>query len=164
MKALLLLPHHLSLNISSLQHIDMHQDKVFMVEVLDKHFDVKAHKKKLVFQFASMRHFASTLIDKGFDVVYKKYDQLKKEEKNDFVLALTDLIKTYKISQLIYTEGSSYKQEQAIQSLKNKVDHLQLMLCDDDLFLASRDDFSNWAKGKKKSYHGVFLSLYAQKA
>ena len=56
-KLCVLLGDQLSLNMSSLQHIDKARDHVLMAEVKEEATYVKHHKKKIAFIFSAMRHF-----------------------------------------------------------------------------------------------------------
>ena len=54
----LILGDQLSNNISSLKDYDLNRDIILMCEIIEEATYVKHHKKKLVFIFSSMRHFA----------------------------------------------------------------------------------------------------------
>jgi deoxyribodipyrimidine photolyase-related protein len=73
MKLRLILGDQLSLSLASLTDATA-DDLLLMCEVRQEATYVKHHKKKIVFLFSAMRHFATELSDNGFHVHYVKYD------------------------------------------------------------------------------------------
>ena len=61
----LILGDQLSFNLPTLRDIDPVKDIVLMAEVMAEVTYVKHHKRKIVFLFSAMRHFAQALEDEG---------------------------------------------------------------------------------------------------
>ena len=66
----LILGDQLSESISSLKDCNLNTDIILICEVLEEATYVKHHKKKIVFLFSAMRHFAKELKNKGFNIEY----------------------------------------------------------------------------------------------
>ena len=73
-KLCVILPDQLSLNISSLEHIDPEHDIVMMCETYQTFTDVKHHKKKIAFILSAMRHFHLELKKQFKHVIYYTLD------------------------------------------------------------------------------------------
>ena len=71
---ILILGDQLSLSLSSLRQGDKFRDVVLMAEVMAEATYAGHHKKKLVFVFSAMRHFAETLRREGWQVDYVKLE------------------------------------------------------------------------------------------
>ena len=69
-----ILGDQLSPTLSCLHDADKDRDTVLLCEVQQEATYVKHHKKKLVFIFSAMRHFAQELRDAGYRVIYHKLD------------------------------------------------------------------------------------------
>jgi hypothetical protein len=63
---------HLSHDLSALQFSNKASARILMVEVREEAETVPHHRKKLVFLFSVMRHFAQELRDDGWSVDYVK--------------------------------------------------------------------------------------------
>ena len=74
-RLIVVLGDQLTLQISSLRGADKDHDVVVMCEVWEEATYVRHHKKKMVFIFSCMRHFAMELREKGWTVDYRTLDQ-----------------------------------------------------------------------------------------
>ncbi|MAF32095.1 MAG: hypothetical protein CMF60_07800 [Magnetococcales bacterium] len=92
----LILGDQLSHNISSLSQAQKGEDIVFMCEVMSEATYVKHHKKKIVFLFSAMRHFAQELKKNGHHVVYTQLDD--PENASSFKGELQRQIKKHNMS------------------------------------------------------------------
>ena len=73
-RIILILGDQLSLSLSSLRDADKSRDIIFMAEVMAEATYARHHKKKFVFVFSAMRHFADRLVQEGWTVDYVKLD------------------------------------------------------------------------------------------
>ena len=94
----LILGDQLSNTISSLVDVDKAKDLVFMCEVMQEAKYVKHHKKKIVFLFSAMRHFALSLKKLGLRVCYIKIDD--PANTGSFDTELKRIIAQYEISKI----------------------------------------------------------------
>lgn len=134
----------LSLDLSSLKVIDKKNDTILMFELKEQCTYVKHHKKKLVFLLSAMRHFAKELIKKGYKLNYVKLD----DPNNTQTLAgeVKRIAKKIKVKKIITTLPGDYYLYQSLLKLKSTFD---IEIFEDDRFLSSRQEFSEWAKNKK---------------
>lgn len=151
---ILILGDQLSRNLSALENVSKDNDEILMMEVLEESTYVKHHKKKLVFILSAMRHFAKSLTENGFKVHYIKLTD--KESRSSFTETLIEFIrarssqaKSY--TRLISTEASEYRVLEMQKSWVNLLNefNLGLELREDLRFFCTKDEFRDWAKGKK---------------
>ena len=137
------LTHHLA----SLREADKMSDVIVMGELSAEATSVRHHKKKIALIFAAMRHFAKELTEAGFQVIYQHYDH--DHGANNFSELLQDAAEQTGLQNIVMTRASEYRvynwQRQFQESWPG-----QVQLYEDDRFLASHEDFSIWAKGKKQ--------------
>ena len=79
---ILILPDQLSVDISSLKFANKSTCCVFFAETDDFFRNCGHHKKKLIFLLSAMRHFKHALIEQGYSVTYRQYDD--PENKGSF--------------------------------------------------------------------------------
>ncbi|MBN9542234.1 MAG: cryptochrome/photolyase family protein [Alphaproteobacteria bacterium] len=139
---ILILVDQLSHNISSLNNIQK-DDIILIMETMQEATYVKHHKKKLVFTFAAMRHFAEELRNKGLNVEYIELEDAKNKQSYANNLERVDFTK---FDKLIITHPGEYRILEEIESLKDKI---TIEIREDDRFLCSIDEFKKWSKGKK---------------
>jgi deoxyribodipyrimidine photolyase-related protein len=135
----------LNLEVSSLTDFDLNKDIIFMCEVWDEATYVKHHKKKIIFIFSAMRHFAHELRELGYQVQYTKIDD--QENTHSFTAELERAIKLYQPEKVVLTEPSEYR------VLKNFKDHefnVPIEIRQDDRFLSTHNEFKEWANGRKQ--------------
>ncbi|TBR41563.1 cryptochrome/photolyase family protein [Marinomonas agarivorans] len=142
-----ILGDQLSFSLSSLQHINPTQDVILMCEVWDEATYVKHHKKKIAFLFTAMRHFAASLREKGYQVIYIRLDD--PENTGSFQGEVQRLLQTGHYNRLIVTQPGEYRvlaDMQQWQSLFN----LPVDILPDTRFLCSIEEFQQWAQGRKQ--------------
>ena len=146
MKLVLILGDQLSHNISSLDGFDKKNDIIWMCEVWDEATYVKHHKKKIAFIFSAMRHFAQELEDKGYNVHYTKLDD--KYNAGSFRKEVERAITKHKPDKIIVTEASEYRVLEDIRQWEDDF-NITVEIRDDDRFLATHEEFADWAEGRK---------------
>ena len=114
------------------------------IEAVEKGAALPWHRQKLVLILSAMRHFADALIAAGYRVDYRRADS--------YEAGLAAAAAEHGAARVIATEGREWEM---VQSLTRAADALQvsgvaLELLPDRGFLASRDDFARWSKGKKE--------------
>ena len=145
MKLRLILGDQLSDQISSLQGIAK-GDIVLMAEVLGEATYVKHHKKKIVFVFSAMRHFAEELRPRGITVRYTKIDD--PENSGTIAGEINRIVKDLNPDEVIVTEPGEYRLLQNLKSWRN-ASNPPLKILRDTRFLSSIADFKTWAKDRK---------------
>ncbi|MEQ8739309.1 MAG: cryptochrome/photolyase family protein, partial [Hoeflea sp.] len=135
----------LSRQVSSLADADPQNDVIFMAEVMDEATSVRHHKKKIVFLFSAMRHFAEELRKDGYTVDYLALDA--KNNPGDFGGALKRAVEQHSPCRVVMTEPSEWRVLQAAHDWREELD-VDLDIRADGRFLASHEDFVSWATDK----------------
>ncbi|MEP1551531.1 MAG: cryptochrome/photolyase family protein [Paraglaciecola sp.] len=148
----LILGDQLSHSLASLQDCNQAKDWILMAEVRSEASYVKHHKKKIAFLFSAMRHFAAELTSSGHQVFYRKYDD--KENKGslfDEVKAFCEKVSNTDkaITDIVLTHPGEYRVLADMQSWQDKLG-INVVIRQDDRFLASLEEFANWAEGRKQ--------------
>ncbi len=142
-----ILGDQLSESISSLNQCDRGNDIILMAEVMTEASYVKHHKAKLTFVFSAMRHFAQQLKSQGFQVCYVELED--KGNTGDLVSECQRWFSHYQLEQVIMTEPSEYRLLEAFETLAAS-NTIPITLLPDDRFLASKQDFVEFADGRKQ--------------
>ncbi|MEO0543945.1 MAG: cryptochrome/photolyase family protein [Pseudomonadota bacterium] len=135
----------LSRNLSSLADIG-ENDVIFMCEVWDEATYVRHHKKKLAFVFSAMRHFAKDLRLDGYQVDYQK---LGEHEEENFTDALRAAVRRHDVERIMVTEASEWRVSEAQKQWAEAIG-IEVEVRSDDRFIASHQEFQNWASGRKE--------------
>jgi deoxyribodipyrimidine photolyase-related protein len=156
----LILGDQLSNTISSLVDVDKAKDLVFMCEVMQEAKYVKHHKKKIVFLFSAMRHFALSLKKLGLRVCYTKIDD--PANTGSFDTELKRVVAEYKISKIIVTFPGEYRILAKIRSWEDLL-KVKVEIKEDIRFLCSIDEFKVWTSNKKQLRMEYFYRLMRKK-
>ena len=149
----LILGDQLTRQIASLHDIDPENDVVLMVEVAAEAEYVRHHKQKLVFTFSAMRHFARSLEEEGLRVAYVRLD----EEGNagSFTGELARAVERLKPHRIVVTEPGEWRVWEMMRGWRDALE-VPVEIREDNRFLCSRREFSQWAEGRK-SYRMEFF-------
>lgn len=137
----------LSKNIASLQGADKASDTILMCEVWDEATYVKHHKKKIAFLFSAMRHFAESLREDGYNVRYTKLDDTN--NAGSFRGEVERAVKDMKPEKIIVTHPGEYRVLAGMQTWQDDL-NTPVEILDDNRFLATLDEFADWADGRKE--------------
>jgi deoxyribodipyrimidine photolyase-related protein len=159
-KLRVILSNQLNENISSLQDFDLEQDIVLICETKEEFTYVKHHQKKIAFLISAMRHFAKELEDKGFPVIYVKFDD--PQNTHLIIEEIIRISKIIKANQIIITWPSRYEILQELNNLHKKL-KLPIEIKEDDSFLATKEEFKKWAEGRKNLRMEFFYRQMRQK-
>lgn len=146
MKLRLVLGDQLSNSLASLSDVGT-DDLILMCEVKEEATYVKHHKKKIVFVFSAMRHFAQGLRDQGLNVHYVAYDDPR--NAGSLRAQVEALIQDHDISEIVLTKPGEFR---LLAEFETWSDHLKVPvdLREDDRFLATQAEFAAWAEGRKQ--------------
>ncbi|MEM9262207.1 MAG: cryptochrome/photolyase family protein, partial [Pseudomonadota bacterium] len=145
---ILVLGDQLSHGLASLREGDPDTDIVVMGELMDEASYVNHHRKKLVFIFSAMRHFAKELEQEGWTVDYRRLDGKGSNKPTSFTDLISVAIKKHKPERLLLVEPGEWRVLQEVEAWEEQLG-IDVDLIEDDRFIASRDEFSQWAEGKK---------------
>ncbi len=142
-----ILGDQLSRSISALQGIDPARDIVLIVEVMEEATYVRHHKQKIALLFSAMRHFAEELRAEGIRVDYIRLDD--SANAGSFTAELKRAITRHAPERVIVTEPGEWRVLEMMQGWREGLD-VPVEIRADDRFIASRDEFALWAKGRKQ--------------
>lgn len=132
------------LNIKIVEKIHSNkEDIIFLAETSDIFAFPKHHKKKIIFQISSMRHFAKQLEIQGYNVKY-----IELSDKNNTQNLLQEVKKEYssqKYSKIKMVKPSEYYLNKQFESLSHDIEILH-----NPLNLSEMSEFSDWAKDRKE--------------
>lgn len=160
MNLVFLFGDQLGLNIASLKGFDKTRDVIFMCEVEGEARAVKHHKKKLVFILSAMRHFAQELREAGYKLRYVRLDD--PDNTQSFNSELARAIAELKPENIILTEPSEHRVRVAVQGWE-AAHSVPVDIRPDDRFLCSREEFAEWAKGRKQLRMEYFYRVLRRK-
>lgn len=144
---ILILGDQLSESLSSLEGFNAQSDTILMCEVQAEATYVKHHKKKIAFLFSAMRHFAKSLKDKGYRVIYTELDEAK--NAGSFKGEIRRLLEKQTFDRIIVTHPGEYRvladMQQWAAEFKIPVD-----IREDTRFLCSLNEFAAWASHRKQ--------------
>jgi len=118
-------------------------DVVVMAEMPQEASYVRHHKQKILLIFAAMRHFARSLKDDGYAVIYYRYDE---DPPHDYASMLSRARDETGLSAAVATEPGEHRLLKVMQELQC----IDLKILTDDRFITSRAAFADWAKGRKQ--------------
>ena len=143
----IILGDQLSNEISSLSGINAEEDIVLICEVFAEATYVKHHKKKIVFLFSAMRHFAEELrVEKNYQVEYLKLND--PEPMQSFTQAVEKTLAKHKIDEIIVTSPGEYRVLTEI-NIWQELFGLPVDIREDARFLCNQVEFKNWSKDRK---------------
>ena len=146
-KLILIMGDQLSHNISSLVDADKKASRILMVEVFEEATYVRHHKKKIAFIFSAMRHFAEELQQNGWRVDYVKLDDA--DNSGSFSGEIERAVEKYEPKSIAVTEPSEWRVKQDVEAWADKF-NLTVDMLPDERFIATHDEFQNWAADRKQ--------------
>jgi len=139
-----ILGDQLSEDISCLRGIEP-DDIVLMCEVGEEATYVRHHKKKIAFLFSAMRHFAEELGDAGHTLDYVRFEACA----GSFSDALRDAVQRHEPDRIVVTEASEWRVLEMQKTWAETLD-IEVEIRPDDRFIATKEEFADWAKDRKE--------------
>ncbi len=133
--------------LSSLAAGDPAHDRVLMAELGDEAQYVRHHKKKLVFLFSAMRHFAEELREAGWRVDYIRLGAA--ENGTSFTGQLGRAIAEHRPQRILVTAAGEWRVAQEIAGWQARFS-LPVDILPDTRFLCPPEEFRAWAAGRKQ--------------
>jgi deoxyribodipyrimidine photolyase-related protein len=156
----LIFADQLSHSINTLKKLNKESDVVVFCEVMEEATYVPHHPKKIAFLFAAMRHFAQELQEKGVTVHYITLDD--ENNRGSFTSEVKRLYESLKPDRIIVTEPSEYRVLEMVKLWQHSFS-IPVDILPDTRFLATHDEFSAWAYGKKQLRMEFFYRIMRQK-
>jgi deoxyribodipyrimidine photolyase-related protein len=142
----LILGDQLSQRISSLRDADQQNDAVLMCEVVNEATYVKHHQKKIAFLFSAMRHFAEELKQEGHRVIYIPLTD--PDNTGSFSGEAQRACENERPDRIVVTFPGEYRVLHELEQLESQLG-LPVEIRPDDRFIVTREEFSDWAEGRK---------------
>ncbi|MGC6517991.1 MAG: cryptochrome/photolyase family protein [Candidatus Puniceispirillaceae bacterium] len=146
-RLLLIMGDQLSRNSPVLAEASPDTDIIVMGELSDEATTPRHHKKKIAFIFSAMRHFAKSLQQDGFTVLYQHFDT--DNGAATFEALIRNAADQTGLEDIVMLQASEYRVRQWQTDFADKW-HGHVTVLEDSRFLATHDDFSQWANGKKQ--------------
>lgn len=118
-----------------------------MAEVVEEATYVRHHKKKIAFLFSAMRHFAEELERANWQVEYVKLDD--PENTGSFTGEVNRAVTRLKPEKLIVTEPGEWRVRAAMETWQAALP-CAVEIREDNRFIASHEEFADWAAGRKQ--------------
>ena len=117
---------------------------VCFIEAVDKGSALPWHRQKLVLVLSAMRHFADALTAAGYRVDHARAPS--------YEAGLVAAARRHGVVRVVATEGREWEMTQALTRADSELGAIgvPLELRPDRGFLATRDEFSRWARGRKE--------------
>jgi deoxyribodipyrimidine photolyase-related protein len=147
---MLLLPvfaDQLSHGLASLKAAAGRPATILMMEVGGEADHVPHHRKKLVFLFSAMRHFAVELREAGWNVRYVTLDD--PQNSGSFDAEIARAVAEKRATRILLTEPGEWRVEQMALSWRESLS-IPVEILADDRFIASRAEFAGWAASRKE--------------
>ncbi|GGF57300.1 cryptochrome/photolyase family protein [Alteromonas lipolytica] len=143
----LILGDQLSMDIASLHNCNKSEDRVLLAEVKEEATYVKHHKKKIVLLFSAMRHFASSLKDSGYQVIYRHYDD--DDNQGSLLAEVKKACTEHQFDKVVVTHPGEYRLLKSMQQWQHQLG-VPVEIADDDRFIATITQFKEWVEGRKQ--------------
>ncbi|MDY0146844.1 MAG: cryptochrome/photolyase family protein [Halothiobacillus sp.] len=124
---------------------DPDQDAVFMAETTGEAAHVWSHKHRIALFFSAMRHFAATLRSEGITV---HYAQIGSHSHGELADALAAAIVAHRPQQVIWVSAGAERLNHALKATCDR-HTVRWSIYPDRHFIATENQFSDWAKGRK---------------
>jgi len=144
---ILILADQLTPGLSALKGADRDTDRIVMAEVHSEANYTDHHKKKLILLYSAMRHFASQLEADGYSVHYQRYHPDNAAQSLEQVMA--EHINAHQPERIITTECGEWRLHDII-SQWHKTLGVMTEIRPDTRFIATKQEFANWAEGRKQ--------------
>jgi deoxyribodipyrimidine photolyase-related protein len=143
----LALGDQLSLTLSSLRAANRESSVVLIAEVMEEAQYVPHHARKLAFIFSAMRHFAAELEADGWRVEYTRLDN--PENAGNLRGELARAVERHRPKRVIVTHPGEHRVLEALLVAREDLG-APLEILPDDRFVASIEEFAEWAQGRKQ--------------
>ena len=134
-------------NYGALKNANPKNDLIILVESQRMLASKKWHFQRLWFMISAARHFAESLKAEGFEVVYLKAANTK--------AGIESAMANHGLTDVIAAKPNSYRLSENLQSI--------VTFLENDFFLTSQVEFTNWAASQKSLLMENFYRLQRKK-
>ena len=151
-RLILILGDQLDLQSAALRQCRRETDEIIMIESANEANYVWSHKAKIALFLSAMRHFAKTLEDQKYPLIYIKESPLP------IIEVLRGQILKKKISHLVCIEPGEWRLRKSLEALAAEL-NVELEILEDEHFYCSPQDFKKWVADKKEIRLEYFYRL-----
>lgn len=138
----------LNLELSIFEESSKENDIIVLIEPWEYLIKVNHHKKKVILILSAMRHFAELLKRNGWHVEYYQLSDKKEENTNFTQCSLENLSQKFSFEKIFFTKPSDFHWNQTLTSMLTSLNR-PLVRLENNLFLATSDEFELWADSRK---------------
>lgn len=142
----LVLGDQLDAQSSAFDDFDRDQDAVWMAEARQETTHVWCHKLRIAFFFTAMRKFRDRLRGDGLQVLYH---QLLDGQGETFAEILAATVQEHEPQKLIVVEPGDHRVREALSDASESAE-VPLEIRTDRHFYSTREEFAEWADGRKR--------------
>ncbi len=151
-RLILILGDQLDLQSAALRQCRRETDEIIRIESAYEANYVWSHKAKIALFLSAMRHFAKTLEDQKYPLIYIKESPLP------IIEALREQILKKKMSHLVCIEPGEWRLRKSLEALAAEL-NVELEILEDEHFYCSPQDFKKWVADKKEIRLEYFYRL-----
>lgn len=140
-----ILGDQLDIDARLLRELDPARDTILMMEVAQESEHVPSHVQRTVLFLSAMRHFASELTRRGFNVRYVKLDDAN--NTHTFSGEISRAVKLAKPARISITQPGEHRVRAMIAGLNDEFS-IPVEIQEDEHFLTPPATFAAWAKGR----------------
>ena len=142
-----ILADQLSQDLSSLKVSDKNESVILLMELNEEISNVPHHRKKIIFLFSAMRHFAKQMKINGWEVDYVSLDD--ENNSGNLIEEIRKAILRHRVNQVRICEPSDWHTLNKIVMFDKK-NSTNFTITPDNRFLSSHSEFEEWAEGRKQ--------------
>ncbi len=147
----------LTRGLSALDGLDPATDTVLMAEVMGECSYVPHHKAKIALVLSAMRHHASLLEAEGIMVDYIRLDD--RENTGTLTGEVARAARRHRPARIVATEPGEWRVLEAMRGWEGETG-LAVEIRPDRRFIASREEFAAWARGRMRRCKGEACSYW----
>ena len=142
-----ILGDQLSFALSSLEDQQQKDCILLLMEVGEETTYVKHHKAKITYILSAMRHHAKALSERGWTVDYIRLDDA--DNSGSFTGEIARALERHDIASIRVTEAGEWRVMAMVENWEDQFG-VPVEIFPDTRFIATHQEFANWAAGKKQ--------------
>lgn len=135
-------------------------DVILLCENFDDFTHVKHHKKKIVFLLSAMRHFVEEVSSEGLNVKHIKLED--NDPKTSYFDIVSSILAKEKFEKIIITKPTDHRLRLLVRKMQTDL-KTDIELLEDDRFFCTKQEFKQWAEGRKSLRMENFYQMMRQK-
>ncbi len=132
-----------------LSAFDAARDRIVLIEAPGEATHVWSHKARIALFLSAMRHFANELHGRGIGFIYVTLDDSRFADAPGLVDRLARVLDDNGAHELVIVEPGEWRLARAIEHLCSQR-RVALTVLPDTHFLCSREQFADWARGRRE--------------